>query len=140
MNRVLSTFELQSSERAFVAAMQRPGFGRFEFLRIANGGLVLDPGPTTVGDVKSGSEDAAASQTPRDEFQLKRRVIELFEYVCEVDTAEIRTFEIRDGLPFSMEVQLAGARTTVMERAAVADCPELLWAWRDVAGLGDRND
>jgi hypothetical protein len=32
-------------------------------------------------------------------------VIELFEYVREVDAGEIRTLEIRHGLPFSMEVE-----------------------------------
>ena len=41
MNRVISTSELRSSERAFVTAMQRLVFGRFEFLRIENGELVL---------------------------------------------------------------------------------------------------
>jgi hypothetical protein len=96
--------------------MQRLGFGRFEFLRIDHGELVLDPWPTTVRGVKFGSEDAATSRTPPDEFQLKRQVIELFEYVREGDAGEIRTLEIRHGLPFSMEVELAGTRTTATER------------------------
>ena len=52
MNRVISTSDLRASERAFVAAMQRLGFGRFEFLRIDSGELVLDPWPTTVRGVK----------------------------------------------------------------------------------------
>lgn len=115
MNRVISTPELRSSERAFVAAMHRLGFGRFEFLRIDNGELVLDPWPTTVRGVKFGSEDAATRRTPQDEFQLKRQVIELLEYVRAVDTGEIRCLEVRHGLPFSMEVELAGARTTETE-------------------------
>lgn len=105
MNRILSTSDLRSSERAFVAAMQRLGFGRFEFLRIENRELVLDPWPTTVRGVKFGSEDPATSGTPPDEFRLKRQVIELFEYVREVDAGEIRTLEIRHGLPFSMEIE-----------------------------------
>ena len=105
MNRVLATSDLRSSERTFVAAIQRLGFGRFEFLRIKNSELVLDPWPTMVRGVKFGSEEQTTSHTPPEEFRLKRQVIELFEYVREVDTGEIRTLEIRHGLPFSMEVE-----------------------------------
>ncbi len=115
MNRVISTSDLFPSERAFVAAMQRLSFGRFEFLRIDSGELVLDPWPTTVRGVKFAVEDPAASRTPADEFELKRQVIELVEYVRTVDAGEIRTLEIRHGLPFSMEIELAGARTTSAE-------------------------
>lgn len=105
MNRVTLTSELRSSERAFVAAMQRLGFGRFEFLRIQTGELVLDPWPTTVRGVKFASEDPSTSRTPPDEFELKRQVAELFEYVRAVEAGEIRCLEVRHGLPFSMEVE-----------------------------------
>jgi hypothetical protein len=115
MNRLISTSQLRSSERAFVNAMQRLGFGRFEFLRIDKGELVLDPWPTTVRGVKFATEDPSASRTPPEEFELKRQVIELLEYVRAVNSGEIRCLEVRHGLPFSMEVELAGARTTVPE-------------------------
>ena len=115
MNQVLSTSDLRPSERAFVAAMQRLSFGRLEFLRIDNGELVLDPWPTTVRGVKFAAEDPSASRTPSEEFELKRQVIELIEYVRGVDAGEIRCLEVRHGLPFSMEVELAGARTTAAE-------------------------
>ena len=115
MNRALATSDLRASERAFVVAMQRLGFGRFEFLRIDSGELVLDPWPTTVRGVKFGSEDLGTSRTVPDEFQLKRQVTELFEYVRAAEAGEIRILEIRHGLPFSMEVELAGARLAVAE-------------------------
>lgn len=114
-SRSVSTHDLLPSERAFVVAMQQLGFGRFEFLRIDNGELVLDPWPTTVRGVKFGSEDPATSRTPPDEFQLKRQMIELFEYVRTVDAGEIRCLDVRHGLPFSMEVELSGTRTTAEE-------------------------
>ena len=114
-SRSISTHDLLPSERDFVGAMQQLGFGRFEFLRIDKGELVLEPWPTTVRGVKFGSEDAATSRTAPDEFQLKRQVIELFAYVREVDAGEIRTLQIRHGLPFSMEVELAGAQATAAE-------------------------
>jgi hypothetical protein len=117
-NRSVSTHDLLPSERAFVVAMQQLGFGRVEGLRIDHGEVVLDPWPTTVRGVKFGSEDAATSRPAPEEFQLKRQVIELLEYVREVEAGEIRMLEIRHGLPFSMEVELAGVRTT----AAEGDC------------------
>ena len=115
MSRVISTSDLRASERAFVAAMHRLGFGRFESLRISSGELVLDPWPTTVRGVKFAVEEPTASRTPPDEFELKRQVIELVEYVRAVDAGEIRCLEIRHGLPFSMEVELAGAQTKAAE-------------------------
>jgi hypothetical protein len=115
MNRVILTSDLRASERAFVAAMQRLSFGRFEFLRIDSGELVLDPWPTTVRGVKFAAEEPSTPRTPPDEFELKRQVIELLEYIRAVEAGEIRCLEIRHGLPFSMEVELAGAQTKAAE-------------------------
>jgi len=110
MNRPTSTRNLLPSERTFVTAMSHLGFGRFEYLRIEHGELVLDPWPTVVRDVKFGSQDPGASKIPPDEFELKPQVAELFEYVRSVDAGEIRTLEIKHGLPFSMEIEMAGGR------------------------------
>jgi len=108
MNRPASTRDLLPSERAFVAAMSCLGFGRFEYLRIERGEVVLDPWPAVVRDVKFGAQDPGAAKTPPGEFNLKPQVAELFEYVRAVDAGEIRTLEVKSGLPFSMEVETAG--------------------------------
>ena len=34
-------------------------------------------------------------------------------YVREVDAGEIRELEVRHGLPFSMEIELAGAKSAI---------------------------
>lgn len=107
MSRPASTRDLLPSERRFVAAMTRLGFGRFEYLRIERGELVLDPWPAAVRDVKFGAQDPGATKALPGEFDLKPQVAELIEYVRAVDAGEIRTLEIRHGLPFSMEVELA---------------------------------
>jgi len=104
MTPLTSTRDLLASERSFLAAMTELGFGRFEFLRIERGELVLDPWPTTVRGVKFGSEERTAHDS-RDEFELKRQVVELFKYVREVDAGEIRCLEVRHCLPFSMEIE-----------------------------------
>jgi hypothetical protein len=110
MSRPTSTRDLLDTEGAFVAAMTNLGFGRFEFLRIDRGELVLEPWPTVVRNVKFGSQDPGAAKAVPQDFQLKAQVAELFEYVRAVDAGEIRTLEVKHSLPFSMEIELAGGR------------------------------
>jgi hypothetical protein len=105
MTRPTSTPDLLASERRFVTAMQQLGFGHFESLQIRSGELVLDPWPTTVRGVKFGSEDASTRRPLPVEFELKRQVVEFFEYVRSVDAGEVRCLEVRHGVPFSMEVE-----------------------------------
>lgn len=105
MSRPARTTDLLATERCFVTAMNDLCFGRFEFLRIERGELVLDPWPTTVRGVKFGASDATAHKPLPDQFELKVQVAEFFEYVRTVDASEIRCLEIRHGLPFSMEIE-----------------------------------
>jgi hypothetical protein len=105
MSRPTSTRELRPSERAFVAAMSRLGFGRFEYLRIDGGELVLHPWPRVVRDVKFGSVDPGTGNQLPAEFELKAQVAELFGYIRSVYAGEIRTLEVKHGLPFSMEIE-----------------------------------
>ncbi len=104
VTRPTSTADLRPAERSFLAAMTGLGFGRFEFVRIEQGEIVLDPWPTAVCDVKFGSADPGATRTVPAEFDLKPQVTELFAYVRSVGSGEIRTLEVKSGLPFSMEI------------------------------------
>ena len=103
------TGDLSPSERRILAAMREVGFGRFEFVQIREGQIVLDPWPVAVRDVKFGA-DASEERNAHPDCQLKRQVAEFFEYTRDVDVGEIRTLEIRHGLPFSMEIELASAK------------------------------
>lgn len=99
--------DLLPTEAAFLAAMQRLGFGRFEYLQIRGGQLVLDPWPVMVRDVKfaAGQHTGKPAESNSD---LRPQVAEFFAYVREVDSGEIRELEVRHGLPFSMEIELPG--------------------------------
>lgn len=99
--------DLMPSEQRFLGAMREVGFGRFEYVQIRNGQIVLDPLPVAVRDVKFGAESVGELGV-HPEYQLKRQVAEFFEYTRDVDDGEVRTLEIRHGLPFTMEVELAG--------------------------------
>lgn len=110
MTRPVSTRDLRAAERTFVAAMTNLGFGRFEYLRIERGELVLDPWPTVVRGVKFGCPDPGTAKNIAADFDLKPQVAELFEYIRDVDAGEIRCLEVKSGLPFSMEIEMAGRR------------------------------
>lgn len=100
------TGDLLPSEQRFLTAMREVAFGRFEYVRIRKGQIVLDPWPAAIRDVKFGAE-SCGEHTVHSEHQLKRQVAEFFEYTRDVDAGEIRALEVRHGLPFSMEVELA---------------------------------
>ncbi|MBE0591141.1 MAG: hypothetical protein IH616_01915 [Gemmatimonadales bacterium] len=110
--RLVDTRDLRPSERELVRAMKRLGFGRFEYLRIHLGEVVLYPSPRVVRDVKFGSVDPGAAKEPPADFDLKTQVAELFAYIRSLYDGEIRTLEVKHGLPFSMEIehQLEGGR------------------------------
>jgi len=101
--------DLLPTEAAFLAAMQRLGFGRFEYLQFRGGELVLDPWPVMVREVKfaAGQHTGKPAESNSD---LRPQVAEFFAYVREVDSGEIRELEVRHGLPFSMEIELPGGR------------------------------
>jgi hypothetical protein len=86
------------------------GFGRLEYLQIRRGEPVLEPWPTVVRDVKFGVQAGTDPRPTSDDFQLKQQVAEFFEYTRSVEVGEIRALEVRHGLPFAMEVELAGGR------------------------------
>lgn len=100
--------DLSASETTFITSMQRLGFGLIERLQIRCGELVLDPPPKTIQHVKFGTA-ATTGKPARSELALRQQIAEFFTYVREVETGEIRTLEIRHGLPFSMEIELAGS-------------------------------
>jgi hypothetical protein len=65
---------------------------------------VLDPWPTTLQILKFGVREGAVPRQSG-ECQLKRSLLEFFDYVRGVEEGQIRNLEIRHGLPFSMEIE-----------------------------------
>jgi hypothetical protein len=101
--------DLSRQEAAFLAAIRGLWFGRFEYVQIRDGQLVLDPWPTMVREIKfaAGHQSGKSAEASSD---LRPQVAEFFSYVRGVGVGEIRELGIRHGLPFSMEVELPGRR------------------------------
>ncbi len=106
--------DLLPSEAVFVDAMQQLAFGRFQYLQIRGGELILNPAPVTVRDVKFGSP-VMTGKPSVSASELRPQIAEFFAYVREVDAGEIREVEVRHGLPFSMELELAGAKSAASQ-------------------------
>jgi hypothetical protein len=104
------TRDLLPSEQRFVVALQQLGFGRFEFVRIHLGELVLDPWPNVIRSVKFGAATPNRPGVGTDEFEVNLPVAEFFAHVRGVESGVIRVLEVRGGLPFSMEIA-EGPRT-----------------------------
>ena len=69
MTPPITTQELLPSEATFLAAMQELSFGRFEYLQIRGGELVLDPLPTAIRDIKFATPpDTGKAVDPNFEF------------------------------------------------------------------------
>ncbi len=114
MTPPITAQDLLPSEVAFDADMWQLGFGIFKHVQIRGGELVLKPAPVKVRHVKFGTP-ATTGKRSGGASELRQQTAELFAYIREVGDGEIRTLEIRHGIPFSMEVELAGARTTAAE-------------------------
>jgi hypothetical protein len=106
--RPATTRDLLPTERSLLGIIRALRFGQIEFLRITAGEPVLDPKPTVVNALKFGVPRESTAP-PGTDFDLKREVADLFEYTRDVDEGEIRSLVVRHGLPFSMEIELAGA-------------------------------
>jgi hypothetical protein len=105
--RPATTKDLLPSERSLLEMIRTLAFGQIEFLRIRAGEPILDPKPTIVNALKFGvSRESIAPAVS--EFDLKREAADLIEYTRDVDDGEIRSLVVRHGLPFSMEIELAG--------------------------------
>jgi hypothetical protein len=109
-----TTQDLLPSEANFVAAMRQLGFGRFEYLQIRGGELVLNPWPATVCDIKFATPPTTGSAS-ESKPGLRPQVAEFFTYVRDVDAGEIRELEVRHGLPFSMEIELDGSKVQAVK-------------------------
>jgi len=99
-----STCELRPKERRFLRAMQELGHGRFEFMRIRSGELVLEPWPATIRSVKFGNATPNRPLSESADFELKGQAAEFFAYVRMIEAGVISVLEVRGGLPFAMEV------------------------------------
>jgi hypothetical protein len=85
--------------------LQTLNFGRIEALIVRGGQPVFDPPPRVIQKVKMGADNGPRPEVGQSDFRLKDGVIELLEVIARLENGEIRSIEVRCGLPVSAEVE-----------------------------------
>jgi hypothetical protein len=96
---------LLPAQAELVGLMQKLDFGIIEGLVIRDGLPVLKPRPRVVRDVKFGAGTGRRSEAGLTDFALKANVQELLDTFASLGNATVRRLEIKQGLPFRMQVE-----------------------------------
>lgn len=90
---------LSVPRQMLVELMQGVNFGRIEGLAIRHADPVLDPPPRVVKEVRFGLPSSPREERSREDFSLKKSLLELFDILDRLGDGTIEVLEIRDGLP-----------------------------------------
>jgi len=95
---------LSHERRRLVELMQSINFGRIERLQVSLREPMFTPPPVIVREHKFSSENGPRPESGKEDFLLKRQVIELFDQLDAIENGVIDEIEIKHGLPFRMIV------------------------------------
>lgn len=102
---------LTPAETTLVELMQTVNFGRIERLHVRRGEPAFSPAPQVIQKVKMGGDNASRAEAEFRDFRLKRGVVELLDLITRLGEGEIRSIEIRFGLPVTAEFEWAGTNS-----------------------------
>lgn len=106
MNQPIAKAVLSEAQSRLVELLQRLNFGRIEKLQVREGVPVFDPPPRIIQKLKMGGDNAPRPEADLQDFWLKRQATELLQAIADVGEGEIIAIEVKNGLPFSMEIEL----------------------------------
>jgi len=87
-----------------IELMQSINFGRIMGFKVLGGEPVLNPRPTIVRAHKLKGENGPRPELSAADFLLKQEIVELFNFLDDLQEGEIDLIEIKHGLPFLIEV------------------------------------
>ena len=93
--------------------MQRLNFGRIEDLTVRGGEPVFDPAPRVIQKVKIGGENGPRTELTCVDFLLKKQTIELLDAISALGEGTVLTIDVKHGLPFAVEIELAASTEKV---------------------------
>ena len=97
--------DLSPAGRRLVALMQSVRFGRIRALAVRDGQPVFDPAPRVIRKIKISAQNGPRPEARRPDFAIRKEVIEFFEHLETLGTGVVRCIEIKDGLPFSLDIE-----------------------------------
>ncbi len=105
MNPNITKSSLTGDQAQLVKLMQALNFGRIEELGVRGGQPVFDPKPRVIQKVKIGADNAPRPEFLSADFRLKNGIVELLAMIERLRDGEVRSIEIRCGLPVSAEIE-----------------------------------
>lgn len=96
---------LTAAQTQLVELFQAVNFGRVEALRVSRGQPTFDPPPRVIQKLKFGGENGPRAEIGYGDFHLKHGVVELLALIGGMEQGEIRSIEIRFGLPCTVELE-----------------------------------
>ena len=105
MNQPIKKSSSTPAVARLIELLQALNFGRIEALAVRIGQPVFDPPPRVIQKIKIGADNGPRAEIGYVDFQLKGGIIELLEIIERLKDGEIRTIEVRSGLPVSAEIE-----------------------------------
>ena len=95
---------LSPSRKRLLTIFQQVGHGHLENLFFKDREPIFDPPPKIVHEIKFGGENGPRPELAINDFVLKQQIVELFAFFDEKRNGVIEVLEIKNGLPFHMNV------------------------------------
>jgi len=96
---------LTPAQQRLLEIMQRTNHGRIEGMSVRNGQPVFDPAPRVIRKIKIAGDNGPRPETAATDFALRKEVVEFFEHLDALGTGVVRCIEIKNGVPFSMDIE-----------------------------------
>ena len=95
---------LTPARRWLLERMQRVCFGKMFEVQFCNGDPVSNPAPRVQWDYRFGGKNGPHPKTDLEDFAVKDKVSELFDYMDRKQNGVINVLIIQHGLPFEMKL------------------------------------
>ena len=105
MNPAITKSSLKPGQARLIELMQALNFGRVEELQVRGGQPFFDPRPRVIQKVKIGADNTARPEFLSADFRLKNGIVELLAMIERLRDGEVRSIEVRCGLPVSAEIE-----------------------------------
>jgi hypothetical protein len=105
VDQLFTKSSLTPESARLIELVQAVNFGRIEALRIRGGQPVFKPAPRVIQKVKIGADNGPRPEATYADFRLKSGIIELLDLFTRFKDGEVRSIEVRCGLPVSTEIE-----------------------------------
>jgi hypothetical protein len=109
MNMTLKKSHLTPARQRLLELMQSIDHGKIKGLSIIDGQPVLAPPPRIVQKIKFTAADTFQTAVSED-FTLKKETTEFFKRLDRLGTGVVKCIEVKNGVPFSMDIEGKGLR------------------------------